>query len=126
MISDVLERDWQLLSIADPGAIAALAATSPDSAYEAITWPRGDLLDEIEMPHVGAFYCAWAELEDLYEIGRSTPEQFHAVVRAAATSWLARPAVQSSDWLERWVNDTRDAVAERFNVDGTILDGKPY
>ena len=34
--------------------------------------------------------------------------------------------VQSSDWLERWVTDTRDAVSARFKEDGTILDGKPF
>ena len=126
MISDVLEREWQLLSRADPAARAALAATDPDTAYEAIRWSRNDLLDDPQMPHVGDRFCAWAELEDLYEIGRSTPEQFHALVRVAAEGWLARPAVQSSEWLERWVTDTRDAVATRFKEDGTILDGEPY
>lgn len=124
--SEILEREWQLLSKADPAARAALAATDPDAAYEAITWSRNDLLDDPQMPHVGALFCAWAELEDLYEIGRSTPEQFHALVRVAADKWLARPAAQSSDWLEQWVTATRDAVAARFEDDGTILDGKPY
>ena len=125
-IGDVLEREWQLLSKADPAARAALAAKDSDAAYEAITWARNDLLDDPQMPHVGDLYCAWAELEDLHEIGRSSPEQFHALVRVAAETWLARPAVQSSEWLERWVTDTRDAVAARFQQDGTILDGKPY
>jgi hypothetical protein len=125
VISDLLEREWQLLSKADPAARAELAATNPDSAHEAITWSRNDLLDDPEMPHMGDLYCAWAELEDLYEIGRSTPEQFHALVRVAAERWLERPAVQSSQWLERWVADTRNAVAARFKKDGTILDGKP-
>lgn len=123
---DVLEREWQLLSIADGPAEAALAATDPDSAYEAIAWPRQDLLDDPEMPHVGAVFCAWAELEDLYEIGRSAPEEFHALVRAAAKSWLARPAEQSSEWLERWVDETRGGVAALFKRDGTILDGRPF
>lgn len=126
MISDVLEREWQLLLKADPAARAALAATDPDTAYEAITWSRNDLLDDPQMPHVGDLYCAWAELEDLYEIGRSSPEQFHAVVRAAAKSWLERPSVQSSEWLEQWASDTRNAVAARFKEDGTILDGKRF
>jgi hypothetical protein len=126
VISDVLEREWQLLSKADPAARAALAAMDPDSAYEAITWSRNDLLGDPQMPHVGNLFCAWAELEDPYEIGRSTPEQFHSLVRAAAESWLARPAAQSSEWLERWVTDTRAAVAARFKEDGTTLDGKPF
>ena len=124
MTSDPLEREWQLLAAADPAARAALAATDPDSAYEAICWSRGDLLDDPELPHGGGLYCAWAELEDLYEIGRTSPDKFHALVRVAAEAWLARPTVQSSEWLERWVTDTRNAIAARFQQDGTILDGK--
>jgi hypothetical protein len=123
---DALEREWQLLSKADPAARAALAATDPDSAYAAICWSRNELLDDPEMPHGGDLYCAWAELEDLYEIGRTTPEQFHALVRVAAEGWLARPAAQSSAWVEQWVGDTRAAIAARFKQDGTVLDGKPY
>ncbi|WP_183099604.1 hypothetical protein [Nocardioides pelophilus] len=127
MIDDVLEREWQLLSKADPAARAALAATNADAAYEALfIWSRNELLDDPQLSHTGDLFCAWAELEDLYEIGRSTPEQFHSVVRAAAESWLSRPSVQSSEWLERWVTDTRNAVAARFKADGTILDGKPF
>jgi hypothetical protein len=126
MVDDVLEREWRLLSKADPAARAALAAPDAESAYEAITWSRNDLLDDPEMPHVGELFSAWAELEDLYEIGRSTPEQFHAVVRVAVEHWLARPVEQSSEWLERWVTDTRAAVAARLKADGTILDGKPF
>lgn len=126
MTSGALEREWQLLARADPAARAALVATDPDSAYEAICWSRSDLLDDPDLPHVGALYCAWAELEDLYEIGRSSPEQFHALVRVAADTWLARPPVQSSQWIERWVADTRDAVAARIQQDGTILNGKAF
>jgi hypothetical protein len=123
---DVLEREWQLLSRADPAARAVLAATNADDAYQALyTWSRNVLLDDPEMPHTGDLFCAWAELEDLYEIARSTPEQFHSVVRLAAEGWLSRPSVQSSEWLDRWATDTRDAVAARFKEDGTILDGKP-
>lgn len=121
---DGLEREWQLLSIADPAAQAALDATDPDSTYEAITWSRIDLLEDPGMPRVGTIFCAWAELEDLYEIGRTTPEQFQALVRSAAEAWLGRPAAQSSEWLERWVTDTHGAVAARFEQDGTILDGR--
>ena len=124
--SDALEREWQLLSRADPAAQAALAAMDPDSAYKAICWSRNDLLDDPEMPHGGDLYCAWAELEDLYEIGRTTPDRFHALVRVVAEDWLARPAEPSSAWVERWVGDTRDAIAARFKQDGTLLDGKPY
>jgi hypothetical protein len=123
---DALEREWQLLSRADPAARAALAAPDPDSAYEAICWSRNDLLDDPESPHGGGLYCAWAELEDLYEIGRTPPEQFHALVRVAVEGWLARPTAPSSAWVERWVSNTREAVAERFKQDGSILDRKPY
>jgi hypothetical protein len=124
--NEVLQREWQLLALADPAARDALAASDPDAAYEAICWSRSDLLVDLEMPHTGDLYCAWAELEDLYEIGRTTPEHFHALVRVAAESWLARPTAQSSAWLERWVSETRAAVAARFEQDGTILDGKPH
>ena len=127
MTDDVLEREWQLLSKADPAARAVLAATNADAAYDALhTWSRNELLDDPQMPHTGNLFCAWAELEDLYEIGRSTPERFHSLVRVAAESWLSRPSVQSSEWLERWATHTRDAVAARFKEDGTILDGKPF
>lgn len=126
MSTEILEREWQLLSVADPAARAALAAADPDAVYEAITWSRSDLLDDPEMPHVGDLFCAWAELEDLYEIGRSSPDHFLSVVRVAAQRWLDRPAAQSSAWLEQWVTDTREAVAARFKVDGTILDGRPF
>lgn len=124
---DVLEREWKLLSIADSAARAVLDAANADAAYEALyTWSRNDLLDDAEMPHTGETYCAWAELEDLYEIGRSTPEQFHSVVRVAAEAWLSRPSLQSSEWLEQWAATTRSAVATQFESDGTILDGKPF
>jgi hypothetical protein len=122
-----LEREWQLLSRADAAARAVLAATDADAAYEALfTWSRNELLDDPDTPHAGGLFCAWAELEDLYEIGRSTPEQFHSLVRVAAEGWLTRPPAQSSEWIERWTTETRDAVAERFKEDGTILDGKPF
>ncbi|GAA4361738.1 hypothetical protein [Angustibacter luteus] len=127
MTSDALQREWRLLSNTDPAARAALAATDPEAAYQAITRSRmQDLLDDPELPHAGELYCAWAELEDLFEIGRSTPEQFKALVRVAAQSWLARPATQSSEWLERWTRETREAVTSCFKTDGTILDGKPF
>ncbi|MGH1563190.1 hypothetical protein [Mumia sp. DW29H23] len=122
---DALDREWQLLAKADPAARAALAAEDPDSAYQAIFWSRNDLLEDPEMPHAGDLYCAWAELEDLYEIGRSAPEQFHTLARTAAASWLARPSAQSSDWIQTWVNETREAIAALFRRDGTILDEKP-
>lgn len=126
VIDDVLEREWQLLSQADPAARAVLAATNADAAYDALyTWSRNELLDDPQMPHTGELFCAWAELEDLYEVGRSTPELFHSLVRVAAESWLSRPSVQSSEWIERWATDTRGAVAARFKADGTILDGRP-
>jgi hypothetical protein len=126
-VTNVLEREWDLLSRADPAARAVLAATTADAAYEALfTWSRNDLLDDPEMPHTGELFCAWAELEDLYEIGRSAPEQFHSLVCVAAEGWLARPPTPSSAWLERWTTETRDAVAERFSEDGTILDGKSF
>lgn len=122
----MLEREWQKLLEADSAARAALAASDPDAAYEAICWSRIDLLDDPQMPHVGGIYCAWAELEDLYEIGRTARSEFLAVVRVAMDGWLSRPAVQSSAWIVRWVTDTRGAVEERFKDDGTILDGKPF
>ncbi|QCX27695.1 hypothetical protein [Nocardioides jishulii] len=125
MESELLEREWRLLLKADPAARAALAATNPHAAYEAISWSRNDLLDDPQMPHVGAIFCAWAELEDLYEIGRTSPNEFQAIVRIAMDRWLSRPAVQSRAWIERWVTDTRGVVAARFKEDGTILDGKP-
>lgn len=127
MTDDVLEQEWRLLSNADAAAHAVLAATHAQGAYEALfTWSRDELLDYPQMPHADDVNCAWAELEDLYEIGRSTPEQFYSLVRAAAQGWLSRPSVQSSEWLERWVTDTSAAIAARFNVDGSILDGKPF
>ena len=47
MVDDVLEREWQLLSKADPAARAVLAATNADGAYEALyTWSRNELLDD--------------------------------------------------------------------------------
>lgn len=104
-----------------------LAATHAYAAYEALfTWSRDELLDYPQMPHADDVNCAWAELEDLYEIGRSTPEQFYSLVRVAAQGWLSRPSVQSSEWIERWVTDTGAAIAARFNVDGSVLDGKPF
>ena len=97
MIDDVLEREWQLLSKADPAARAVLAATNADGAYEALyTWSRNELLDDPEMPHTGDVFSAWAELEDLYEIGRSTPEHFQLLVRGSAEGWLSRPPGQCS------------------------------
>lgn len=73
MTSGPLEREWRLLAAADPAARAALEAADPDAAYEAICWSRNDLLDDVDLPHTGSLFCAWAELEDLYEVGRTPP-----------------------------------------------------
>ena len=57
------------------------------------------------MPHVGGLYCAWAELEDLYEIGRTRPEQFHALVSVAAEDWLASSTGGAVQRLGRGVGE---------------------
>jgi hypothetical protein len=68
-------------------------------------------------PHGGAVFVAWADLEDLYDTGKTPIPDAHAALRQAATGWLARPSGPiMAAYIEDWIVDagrTASAVIER-------------
>lgn len=70
----------------DPIAREVLAARDPWDAHEAAGRVGAALSDELDwLPHAGGIYVAWAELEDLYETGKTPIPDAHAALRQAAT-----------------------------------------
>ncbi|HET7531632.1 MAG TPA: hypothetical protein VFJ83_00700 [Nocardioidaceae bacterium] len=119
---DDLARQAELFSeVVDPYVKAALVAEDPWDAYDAVVSLRGALVDELDwLPNGGDVFVAWAELEDLYETGRTPIPDAHAALRKAATEWLAMPQVPDATHVESWLDATAKAVEFLFRRDGTF------
>ena len=64
--------------------------------------------------HGGAVFIAWADLEDLYETGKTPIPDAHAALRQAAIDWLARPSVPNmAAYIEKWIAEA-DQIATAF------------
>jgi hypothetical protein len=124
-ISD-LEREWDLFrEEIDPICLRVLEARDPWDSYGAACDCLGvGLLDEW-LPHGGGVYVAWAELTDLFETGKTNVDVAHNVLRRAAEQWLQRPPSPSVEFIEEWVQQTREAVALRFRLDGSFWTKPP-
>lgn len=113
-----LDREWAMIAtVGDPMATAVLAAVGPWDAYRAAC-DYAAFLDDPNLPHADGLYIAWAELTDVFESGKTDVSVAHAILRAAALAWLDRPRSPSTEWIERWVRSTREAVSAQFHVDG--------
>jgi hypothetical protein len=97
-------REWEFyVRVVDPIATEVVAADEPWAAYHAANKASDVLVDDLTwLPHGGAVYVAWASLTDKYEVGSSTPEEAHQVLRKAAQDWLGKPSGPDSDWLAAW------------------------
>lgn len=114
---DAAEREWLMFAEAmDPVARRILAARDPWSAYEEANDGYGVLFHDLEIPHFGGLYTAWAELADLFEVGSTDLDAAHQILRSAAEKWLDRPNKRSGPWVEQWVEQTRDAVDSTFRA----------
>jgi len=68
---------------------------------------------------MGARVLAWADLEDLYETGKTPIPNAHAALRQAATDWLARPSVPNqAAYIETWIAQARESVSAVIKRDG--------
>ena len=103
----------------DPTVRKVLDAEDPWDAYDTVGKLRGDLFDDLDwLPHGGGVFVAWAEVEDLYETGKTPIPDAHAALRQAATAWLARPSAPDKTWVEGWIASTQDAVKVLIDRDG--------
>lgn len=108
-----LRREWQVLRQIDPIAREVLAATDAWDACAAANRTGGVLVDDLTwMPHGGQLYVAWAELTDLFEIGETSLESAHEVVRQAASRWLSRPEQPDAAFLSGWLEETLTAIEQ--------------
>ena len=109
----------------DPFARQILDAVEPWDAYHAANGIPGSLVDALEsLPHGGSLYRAWAELTDLFESGTTPVSDAHAVLRQAATDWLAGPGDPTDASIEVWLERTQASVNVLFDRDGTFWDPK--
>lgn len=103
----------------DPIARDVLAARDPRDAHEAAGRVGAVLSDELDwLPHAGGIHVAWAELEDLYETGKTPTPDAHAALRQAATDWLSRSGPPDASCVERWLAATAQAVQALVDRDG--------
>lgn len=104
--------------VMDPFVRAALDADEPWGAYESIASMRSAMVDYLDWgPHGGAVFVAWADLEDLYDTGKTSASDAYAALRQAATDWLARPSGPGmAAYIEEWIAQagrTSTAIIER-------------
>jgi hypothetical protein len=107
-----------LLQRLDPVAQEVLAATEAWEAYEAANQAGGLLVDELTwMPHGGRVYVTWAALTDLFEIGDTSLEIAHDVLREAAARWLSKPQQADPNFLAAWLLETQAAIGRAAKGD---------
>ena len=105
---------------------AALDAEDPWDAYNSVVELRGALSDELDwLPHGGKVFMAWANLEDLYETGKTPIPDAHDAPRQAASEWLARPLGPNRAYIENWVASTGRAVKFFIERDGDFWRSPP-
>ncbi len=116
---DVARQEAFLTGVMDPLVRVLLDAEDPWVAYEAAASMRGVMLDYLEWgPSGGAVFVAWAELEDLFETGKTPIPDAHEALRRAAEEWLARPAETSAVYVEWWVQRVNEVVRAIAARDG--------
>lgn len=68
-------------------------------------------------PRWGAVFIAWANLEDLYDTGKTPIPEAHAALRHAAVEWLERPSDSAkASYIEKWAeraNRNAQAIVAR-------------
>jgi hypothetical protein len=105
----------------DPFVRAVLDAEDPWGAYEAVASMRSAMIDYLEWgPHGGAVFVAWADLEDLYDTGKTPIPDAHAALRQAASDWLDRPSVpdEVAAYIEGWIAQTGRVASAIIDRDG--------
>lgn len=118
--SDETAREATFFSeVMDPFVRAVLDAAEPWVAYESVVSMRSAMVDYLDWgPHGGAVFVAWADLEDLYDTGKTPVSDAHAALRRAAADWLARPSGPDlAAYIEEWVAQagrTSSALIKRY------------
>ncbi len=117
--TDVVRQTVFFRDVMDPFVRAIITTDDPWHAYDEVARMRGSMLDYVEWgPHGGQVFVAWADLEDLYDTGKTPIEDAHAALRRAAREWLARPVdgPEETTYIEEWtarVGQTVSAITER-------------
>lgn len=119
---DETAREAQFFQDAvDPYARQILETDDPWVAYESVVDMRGGMLDYLEWGSFGGrVFTAWADLEDVYETGKTPPSDAHAALVRAATMWLARPTRDEDvpGHVARWLIEAERLATELFKRDG--------
>lgn len=104
----------------DPFVRVLLEAQEPWDAYEAVASMRGAMLDFVEWgPNGGDVFVAWAELEDLFESGKTPIPDAHAALRQAAAEWLDRRSDSNlAPFIDAWLKRVNRTVASIIARDG--------
>ena len=105
----------------DPIVRRLLASTGPGDAYDAVVDLRAAMFDELAwLPHGGQVFTAWADLEDIYDMGKTPSADAPAAMRAPASDWLDRSEEESSWNVEQWIERAIALVRAVAQRDGTV------
>lgn len=118
--SEEFKREFDFLrERIDPLAEETLLAVEPWHAYRVVVGIASAISDDLEwLPHGGAVYVAWAEVEDVYETGKTPVADAHALLRDAAARWLHWSSSPSATGLEQWLQETSERTAAIVRRDG--------
>lgn len=106
--NSINRREWALLAEEDPW-----------EAYEQAGFVSGAINREmLELPNGGALYVSWAELQDVFETGKTPIPEAHAALRRASELWLRRPEAPSAGFLSEWLDFARQEAGFFFDRDG--------
>lgn len=120
-VVDDAEREAAFFrDVMDPFDRAVLEAEDPWDAYQSIASMRGAMTDYLDWgPHGGEVFVAWADLEDLYDTGKTPLSDAHGALRQAASQWLARPPMPDTGaYVENWIAETARSVSGFVERDG--------
>jgi hypothetical protein len=106
--------------VMDPFVRAVLDTDDPWGSYQSVASMRSAMIDYLAWgPHGGAVFGAWADLEDLYDTGKTPIPDAHAALRQAAIDWLARPSVpHMAAYIEKWIAQAGRTASAIIDRDG--------
>lgn len=118
---DAVREESYFREVMDPFVRAVLDADDAWEAYESVASMRSAMIDYLDWgPHGGAVFVAWANLEDLYDTGKTPIPDAHAALRQAAADWLARPSgpYEVAAYIESWIAQARRTASAIIERDG--------
>lgn len=106
--------------VMDPFVRAVLEAEDPWDAYQSIASMRGAMTDYLDWgPHGGEMFVAWADLEDLYDKGKTPLSDAHgASVKLRPNGLPGRPCLTLAHTWRTGSRRPLDPCLDSSNVTG--------